>query len=106
MSDEKPVFDLSELSWKDSKALTAAQMKVKGAAADGDYERLEQGFDDMQQFLARVVVSIPRSWLVKSAPDAVDWSDPASFDLLRAKRMNDVLTLLNEAQEPAEVSKN
>lgn len=103
---EKPVFDLSELSWKDSKALTAAQMRVKGAAEAGDWERLEQGFAEMQQFLARVVVSIPREWLVKSAPADVDWSDPASFDLLRAKRMNDVLKLLNEAQEPDAVSKN
>lgn len=106
MDNEKPVFDLSDLSWGDSKALTTAQMKVKGAAAAGDFERLEQGFGDMQAFLARVVVSIPRDWLVKSAPEVVDWSKPESYDFLKSKRMNELLVALNEAQEPEEVTKN
>lgn len=106
MAEEKPVFNFDDLSWADSKELSLAQTRIRTANAAGDIEGLISGFADMQRFLARVVVSIPRDWLVNSAPEQIDWSDSASFDLLKAKRMRDVLKLLDEAQEPAEVSKN
>jgi hypothetical protein len=103
---DKPTFDLGNLSWKDSKALSTQQIRLARAQEERDAVGLEAGFAGMERFLARAVVSVPRDWLVTDAPDALDWSDPASFDWLKSARMKDLMKALAEAQSPAEVSGN
>jgi len=100
----KPTFDLSELSWRESKSLATMQTRMANAQSERDVAGLEAGFAGMEAFLARVVVSVPRDWLVASAPDNVNWKDPASFDWLRAARMKDLMSALAEAQSPEEVT--
>lgn len=103
---DKPTFDLSNLSWKDSKALSLQQIKVARAQSDRDAAGLEAGYAGIESFLAKVVVSVPRDWLVADAPEEIDWSDPASFDWLRGSHMKKLMLAVAEAQTPAEASGN
>jgi hypothetical protein len=99
-------FDLSRLSWKDSKALSVQQMKLARAQDERDVAGVEAGFNGLETFLAKVVVDVPRDWLVADAPEVIDWSDPASFDWLRGGRMKDLMKAVADAQSPGEASGN
>jgi hypothetical protein len=99
-------FDLSRLSWKDSKALSVQQMRLAQAQASRDIDGIEAGFAGIERQLARVVVDVPRDWLIEGAPEQIDWSDPDSFNWLRSNRMTTLLEAFAEAQKPAEASGN
>lgn len=106
-NDELPEFDLSNLSWGDTKLGYRAQVLLNKGHNEGDPDKVDEALSSMEQLLARSVISIPRSWLVDSAPDEVDWSDPDSFAAyLRGNRFNDLLTLFNESETPEAASKN
>lgn len=101
-----PEFDLSNLSWKDAKSLSTQQMRLAQAQEARDIGGIETGYASLEQSLSRVVVSVPRDWLVDDAPVDIDWSDPASFNWLRGSRMTDLVKAFGEAQSPAEASGN
>ena len=101
-----PQFDLSRLSWKDSKALSVQQMRLAKAQAERDIDGIEAGYANLEKSLSLVVVSVPRDWLVDGAPEDIDWSDPASFNWLRSTGMRDLVKAFGEAQTPAEASGN
>jgi len=102
----KPEFDFSEISWKDSKEFSRVQMRLRQANADNNLEGLDMAFAGMETLLARVVTHVPREWLTKSAPLALDWSSPASFDFVRGNRMSDLIIALGKAQSPEATEKN
>lgn len=99
VSGPLPEFDFSNLSWKESKEMDFARTKIRRGEEEADVDVMEQGFNEMQIFLAKIVVSVPRAWLVDSAPDEIDWSDPDSFDWMRGTRMSDLMRAYLEAMQ-------
>lgn len=100
----EPKFDLGNLSWRDSKALAMLQMQTQAAQTNRDIPALEAAFAGMEHFLSRVVVDVPREWLVKDAPAELDWAEPDSFNHLKARSMRDLMVALGKAQTPEEAS--
>jgi len=99
VSGPVPEFDFSNLSWKESKDMDYARTKIRKGEAEADVETMQAGFEEMQAFLAKIVVSVPRSWLVSDAPEEIDWSDPDNFDWLRGSRMQDLMKAYMEAMQ-------
>ena len=97
---DKPLFDFSRRSWKDAKDVTLREMRRRDAALKNDVALMEQVFDEQQAALAKVLVSVPRDWLVPDAPEKLDWRDPASLDWVQEMRMDDIYTAMNEARDP------
>jgi hypothetical protein len=56
--------------------------------------------------LARVLVSVPRAWLVEEAPETLDWTDPTSLDWLKGPRMKALQAAMSNAVQPEQVSGN
>lgn len=104
--DELPRFDFSELSWKDSKRASIIGARLRAANASGDAEEIERLFEELQAYLALVVVEVPRAWLVAKAPAALDWSRADAYDWLRASRMQDLQRMMVEAQRTDNASGN
>lgn len=78
---DRPRFDLEGLSWGDSMAIgtigsriTAVQM---GAEVTAD--QLMTLMDELIGHLAHTVTFVPSSYLVRGAPERIDWSQPESF---------------------------
>lgn len=106
MSD-KPRFRFPVMSWGDSRRFAVLQARLRRLGReDCSPEETAACFDELQQMLARLVVSVPREWLVEGAPEHLDWSDPASFDWLIADRIADLQQALIEARSPEVVSGN
>jgi hypothetical protein len=103
---DAPEFDFSQVSWGMARQSMVAQTLMQKAIQTNDPETLERALDLIQQYLAKVVVSVPRAWLVGSAPEELDWRDPASFNHLLQRRMGDLLRAMNEAQSAGELAKN
>lgn len=103
VAKEQPRFDFSNLTWGESKRLTLLGQRAREGATAADMETL---FAEMQAMLAKVVLSVPRSWLVKDAPEQLDWTDPASFDWLRADRMQQLQEMLADARRPEALTGN
>ena len=99
-----PVFDFENVSrrwekqWRQANVeLSAtAQMLESENVANDDKLIAARSIDDIdavrEKLLAQVVVSIPREWLVKSAPKDIDWSDVTAFDdWLQVGRFKDLV---------------
>lgn len=102
----EPTFDLSNLSWKDSKSLSTLQIRMSNATAARDEGALMACFDSMQTYLTRVVRDVPKGWLVNDAPAGLDWGDPVSYDWLRSDKMTALMKALGDAQSPEGAAKN
>lgn len=103
MSDEQPVFDLSNLSWRESKSLAVLQLRMQEAQTA---DAMEKAFGQIDAFLARVLVSVPRAWLVKDAPADLDWSDAESLNWIQGKKVGALMKALGAAREPEDASGN
>jgi hypothetical protein len=100
-----PRFDFSELSWGDSMKLTEAQTIIAEMVALGgqqltaaDMRNMHTAFTNITVFLAKITVHVPRAWMVKDAPDNLDFSDPASFGHIKQKFIPKLMKAMNEAQ--------
>lgn len=102
----KPVFDIDRLSWKDSKTLSVAQTRLNNALEAKDADGIERGFSDLESYLSKVTVDVPRDWLVPDAPERLNWSDPASFDWLKSSQMTKLQLALSEELKPENATKN
>lgn len=87
VNGSKPTLDMENLSWGDSEKMALLSVKAQQAQQTGDHDAMAEMFLEMRQMLSRVVEDMPRDWLVKSAPDDLDWNDPASFQWLKSSRM-------------------
>lgn len=87
---EAPVFDFDEMSWGDSKQIMILGEKLKAASGDTAMSL----FADLEKAVSPYIVSVPRSWLVKRAPDPVDYSQPGALEWLRRSRFYELLGLI------------
>ncbi len=92
-NEEVPVFDRTRISHRDSKRGAVLQARLR--AANDDPDEIEACLDEMDAFFAKFLVSVPRSWLVPDAPQALDWSDPDSLNWLQGDRWNDLASHAN-----------
>lgn len=104
-NQEVPLFDFSPMSWGDAKAITRAQGLVKKATDTGDSELLGQAFDAIQIHLSKCVTFVPPDWIV-AGDEALNWSDPSSFDRLKSHRMGDLMKAMEDAQRSENAGKN
>jgi hypothetical protein len=109
----KPHFDFSDLSWAESieigreiakigKATDLARTSDDAEEAVRDLEPLVVKFYEL---LARFVVDIPRTWLVRTAPDDIDYSKPGEVaKWLRRDKSQALITALtlgvNGSEDP------
>lgn len=100
VAEDKPEFDFSELSWGDSMDFSVVQAKVNGLTQNplADPAEVKKTFDQLNSFLALIVVHIPRAWLVKRAPDVLDFTQADTFRHLKQTRVQDLMQAMNESQ--------
>ncbi len=85
---EKPVFDLDELSWGDSKKIMLLTDKLNKAGCDAAAQI--PIFEELEPLIAGLTLSVPRSWLVKRAPDPWRLSQPGALNYLKRDRLMDL----------------
>lgn len=107
MDDEQPVYDFGEMSWGDTKALISVKDEFRSAGASGDVGKVIEVFAKIERYIAPLIVSMPRSWLVKRAPELIDFCSPGGFDHLKTNRFLDVMSaVIDHASEAQNTSKN
>lgn len=99
VNEEQPTFDFSRLTWGDTKKMTILQASIARATETGNIDAMTEAFDAIQQYLAKVVVSVPGAWVVPDAPDTLDWTDPDSYDWLRSDRFQTLMEAMGAAQQ-------
>lgn len=61
--------------------------------------KMNELLDRRNELAAMVLVSVPREWLVKDAPDEIDWSDPENLlDYVKDKHNHDLLAGITRAR--------
>jgi hypothetical protein len=116
---ELPQFDYSKLSHRDSKALGRVQLRLQRLIAqladstgidDDEFEakliHLDELISDAEEVIAKVLVSVPQSWLVPGAPTDIDWVDVESLGWVRTDKMDALRDAAVEARSPQAVSGN
>jgi len=78
------------------------QMDIERGQRENDGDLMDSAMASFHNFLAAVVVSIPRAWVVNDAPASLDWRDPDSFDWLRGNRFTDLSNALGASRIAAE----
>jgi len=118
----KPEFDFSDFSRAESKHIAKVYRKARFVNAKmnddsllaqmsfDEFEQLEQQAQDLEreanEMIVKRLVSMPRDWLVTSAPDNIDWSDPESLGYLRGNMSGALQEAFGEAGSPESVTKN
>jgi len=70
-------------------------------------DKAEQAGKDMRAIICKAIKSVPRNWLVSSAPDTIDWSNPESMDYLKVSKIQVILDMATGAiKEAQETEKN
>lgn len=118
MSDQ-PTFDFSNFSYKQSRALgrlTLRLQRLTSQLADSsgmDDDEFDAKLDEMDKlsdealgYVARLVVDVPRSWLVDGAPKTLDWSNVSALEWLRNDKMQELQDAALAARSPESVSGN
>ena len=118
--EERPEFDFSEYNWVEAREMARLQHEAERAVAlleeksvllnidqfEAALEEERRVMDQLEEGVAHLLVSIPRDWLIASAPDEIDWSKRDSFKWLRANRFRSLQLALAEASGPERVSGN
>ena len=103
----KPEFDFSSLSWGDSEALEMVQYRTRKAQEALDLEEIRACQSEVVHYVARVLVTLPREWMLDNAPDAPDWHDAENIrKYVRGDKIRALLIALQEAQTPEASTKN
>ncbi len=71
-----PVWDMSNLSWDDLKSTSRIGERLQNAKTA---DEVDKSTTMLEELFGKALVSVPRSWLVKSAPADIDWSVPGMF---------------------------
>jgi hypothetical protein len=100
--EEAPMFDFDNISWADEKEKSLAMSALENAKKAGDVEALTTAFGRLELYLSKCLVSVPREWLVKSAPEVINWSEQASFKYIKGMKFANLLQALNQAQVEAQ----
>ena len=92
-AQDKAVVDRSDVSWKETKRIAKLFNRLEKLNIDDpdeyddEYDRI---WSEIQVFMSSVIVSIPSSWLISSAPPDLDWSDPESLDWVRSEKFSEL----------------
>lgn len=117
---ERPVFDFSRVSkqWNKEFGLSAskasraqntlgrpypangdaAAIEAYFAAQEAAFTVIEETGDIQANLLAQVLDSVPRSWLLESAPEEIDWHDPQSLNYIQSHRYMELLEMLQNGE--------
>jgi hypothetical protein len=96
----KPQFDFSNLSWGDDQEATLIGMKTRKAREDNDVEGFSAAMNELNGYVAKVLRYVPREWLVSSAPEKIDWSDPDNLKrYVRADKFSDIQDAMGEEKK-------
>jgi hypothetical protein len=119
VADEKPVFDYTHYSRGEQKAMTRLQLRLQRVLAqanesgdlnddqfDAKLDELDSMTEELESFVCRFLVSVPRSWLVPEAPENIDWQQPGAFNWLQAHRLPELQEMAVDARRPESVSGN
>lgn len=79
--------------------LTPEEMGTVLAAQEEAMEEWYVLLDERDALIARVLVDVPRGWLVDDAPAMLDWHDPTSLHWIIAYRMQDLVISLGEQRQ-------
>ena len=96
--DEQPVFDFGLLSWGESRQIDRVKARLN-AATSADLDELDAAILAFQTHVCKVLISVPRAWLVATAPDVINWADGASLDWLKKKYFQKLVTAWQTASE-------
>jgi hypothetical protein len=116
--DPKPVFDYSRIGFLEQSNVVRLQYDMHRAAMRLEQKdvllddvRFEQAWSERErvvgklvEFMARVLISVPREWMLADAPEEVDWSHPDSFKWLQSQHFGDLRDAMAEASTPETVS--
>lgn len=123
----KPVFDFTKVGreWQErfadsaeivSRLLITADRPLRRQKADEDaedYDEYVQGFYDSKELIGKqlreegnkqanlvcdVLVNVPREWLLPNAPEQIDWSNPASLDLIQVDHYLEILDMVRTGE--------
>lgn len=128
MSDEKPTFDFGRVSrqWnrqfartiQDATGITIdlqrpppekatpAEMNAHLDRVNAAMNRLEDIANQQSELIAQVLVGVPRGWLLKDAPEEIDWSEADNLDWLRADCYQKLVAMVQSGEAMQEASKN
>lgn len=106
LGEEKPVFNFSDSAWGESKRQARIISEMEIAANANDLEAMDRLLAETVAYMAKVTVSIPRSWIARSAPEGLDWSKPASFEYVRSDRFATLRWAMIQAQQVINISGN
>lgn len=113
--NDKPIFELDDLSYRWQQDYLDANL-ILGAAIKSmaDFEnssgndvmtlkaQRRDAEDERQRLALQAIVSVPRSWLIRSAPDDLQWDSIEAFDYLRADKAEPLFTaIMTELQGAA-----
>lgn len=75
---------------------------VARAFAEVDFDEMENAALRVRDALAPAVVSLPLAWFAEPPPEPINWSDPATLDLLQEDRYTELLEMVAGASDQAE----
>lgn len=103
-----PKFDFADVSYKESRKLTRLQHELEALQRRKDegpldeledvLDAIEDVLDAQEEYICKLLVDVPRAWLVSSAPSEIDWSDRESLQFLRGDKWRALAEALQEAQ--------
>lgn len=109
---DSPRFDFSDLSWDESMALGVIKPRIDAVVKQFENDELTMTRElfkimaEVKALMAKCITYVPRVWLVRSAPDLIDWSLPDSFGrYLRPRTAGELLGLMSEAMNSGEGEK-
>lgn len=123
----RPTFDFTKVGreWQDkfadsaeivSRLLVNAERPLRRQKADEDNEEYDdyvQAFYDAKEqsgkqlreegnkqadLVCDVLVNVPREWLLPNAPESIDWSNPASLDLIQVDHYLEILDMVRTGE--------
>ncbi len=104
---EQPIIDFDELSWGDTKALVAAAVQFQTLGeTEIDATKAADIFTALESLIAPLIISIPRTWLVKRAPEQIDYCNGGLNWLKRGRFMELANYVTTNAQKADEEAKN
>lgn len=97
---EVPVLDFSHYSVEDAVESGRLLLLKAKAEMELDIEAFDQADADSCLHMSRVIVSMPRDWLIDDAPKKIVWSEAGSLDYLAGDRFTDFLALMLKGEPP------
>jgi hypothetical protein len=81
------------ISDEDSETYDEAKVQAFYDRRDAAFATIKAAPTVQKELMAQVLVDVPRSWLLDSAPEEIDWSDPDSLKYVSYDGYNKLLTI-------------